>query len=123
MFTVDGMTWDIPCDITRTAQITASEISGLLLNKEYFNDVIGTYMQYEVTLIPSPSNLSDYYSLYQIITQPVSGHTWVFPYNGTTITITGRVEEISDVYVRLPNGGRMWKGVSFTVTANNPSRT
>ena len=123
MFTVDGVAWTIPCDIKRTAKMTASEVSGLLMNKEYYKDCIGTYMQYEVSLIPNPASLADYYALYEIITQPVGSHTWVFPYNGTTVTITGRVDDISDVYVRLPNGGRMWTGISFTVTANTPSRT
>lgn len=123
MFTVDGVTWTIPCDIKRTAKIQASDISGLLMNKTYYNDVIGTYMQYEVSLIPNPSSLSDYYALYEILTQAVGGHTFVFPYNASTVTITGRVDEISDIYVRLPNGARMWKGISFVVTANTPSKT
>jgi hypothetical protein len=38
MFVLDGMSWDIPCDIERIAEMKASEISGMLLDKSYFND-------------------------------------------------------------------------------------
>ena len=123
MITIDGVSWTIPCDITRTAEIKPSEISGLLLNKTYFNDVLGIYMNYEISLVANPASMADYYAIYEIITQPVGEHTFVFPYNGSTITVVGRVEEISDVYVRLPNGATYWKGISFEVTANEPSKT
>lgn len=122
MFTVDGMQWTIPCDIERTAKVQSSEISGQLLNGQYFNDVEGTYMQYVVTLCPNLQQMSQYYNLYQLITQPVDGHQFVFPYNNSTVAITGRVADISDVYVRMPNGGVYWKGVSFTVVSNAPTR-
>lgn len=123
MFTVDGVTWSIPCDIKRVAKITESDVSGLLLNKTYYSDVIGTYMQYEVALIPNPANLSDYYALYELLTQATGDHTFVFPYNGSTVSLTARVSDVSDVYVRRSNGARMWKGMSFTITANTPSKT
>ena len=57
-FTVDGVEWNIPCTIERTAEITASEISGLLLNRNYFNDVLGTYMRYTISIaIPKSKTL------------------------------------------------------------------
>ena len=34
-FSVDGMEWNFPVDIERVAEVTASEISGMLLNKTY----------------------------------------------------------------------------------------
>lgn len=122
MFTVDGMQWAIPCDITRKAEVTPSDISGMLLDGSYFNDVLGTYMQYEVSVVPNPHDMGAYYSLFELLSQPVDGHVFVLPYNGGTIEITARVEEISDIYVRLPGGGVYWKGAKFTVTSNAPTR-
>jgi len=122
MFTIDGLTWDIPCKIERTAEMTASEISGLMLDKSYFNDVLGTYMSYTIS-IAVPINMRDQYAeIYEAITNPLDGHTFVLPYNNDTITITARVTSISDVYVRLPGGGNYWKGISFKVVANHPSK-
>ena len=123
MFTVDGVQWSIPCDITRTAKMTASDISGVMLNKQYFNDVLGTYMQYEISICPNPHEMGDYHSLFEILSQPVDGHQFALPYNNETIEITGRVSDISDIYVRMPGGAVYWKGTSFTVTSNAPSKT
>ena len=122
MITVDGIQWSIPCDIKRTAEIKASDISGMLIDRSYFYDVLGTYMQYEISLIPSPQDMGAYYALWEQLSQPVDGHTFTLPYNGGTIEITGRVGSVSDVYVRLPGGGVYWKGVSFTVTGIAPSK-
>lgn len=123
MFTVDGVQWSIPCDIKRVSEVRPSDISGMLLNKAFFNDVLGTYMQYEITLIPDPRNMADYYALYELLNSPVDGHTFVLPYNGNTVTLAARVSQVSDVYVRMPGGAVYWKGVSFTITANGPTKT
>lgn len=122
MFSIDGQQWPYPCDIARTAEIRSSEVSGLMLDGTYYNDVLGTFMQYTVKLAVPFNHRDTYAAFYEMITAPVEGHTFVFPYNNTSITITGRVENISDVYVRLPNGGVAWKGIQFTVTSNVASK-
>lgn len=121
MFTVDGMQWSIPCDITRSIRIQDSEISDQLLNGQYFHDVEGTYYDYTVKLTPNPHQMGEYYSLVQILSQPVDGHVFVFPYNGTTIQVTAKVENPEDMWVRMPNGGVYWKGMQFRATANAPT--
>lgn len=123
MFSIDGLTWDIPCDIERTAEISASEISGMMLDKSYFNDVLGTYMKYTIKLAVPMNMKNEYIQIYEAITKPVDGHIFVLPYNGSTIMIAARVESISDVYVRLPGGGVYWKGIRFTAVSNYPSKT
>ena len=123
MFTVDGTQWTFPCDIERESEVTASEISGMLLNKNYFNDVIGTFLRYTVTLVVPIGYEAEYATLYEIITEPVDAHTFVFPYNQGTVTITGRVEDISDVYRRMADGSAHWVGIKFNVLANSPNKT
>lgn len=123
MFTIDGMTWGYPCKITRTAEMTASEISGLLLDKSYFNDVIGTYMSYDVTIAIPVGRESEYLAIYEALTSPVDGHAFILPYNSGMVNITGRVASVTDDYVRLPGGGIAWKGTRFTVIANHPTKT
>ena len=122
MFTVDGVQWSIPCDITRIARVQDSEISGKLLNGAVFHDVDGTYYDYEVTLVPNPHSMNDYYELYEILTQPVDGHQFVLPYNGTTLQVTAKVEQPRDVYVRVNANKVYWKGMRFNLTANAPSK-
>ena len=44
MLTIDGVVYDVKVDVRRTAEMTASDISGLMMDKSYFNDVLGTYL-------------------------------------------------------------------------------
>lgn len=122
MFSIDGITWDVPCDIEREAAITASDISGLMLDKSYFNDVLGTYMSYTVKIAVPLDMRDEYAQIYEALTNPVDGHLFVMPYNGSTIEITARVTEVSDVYVRLAGGQVYWKGIQFTCVANYPTK-
>lgn len=128
-FSIDGVVFDYHCTINRTSEMTASEISGLLLDKSYFNDVIGTFMRYEVTVaFPIIRNTgraenSDYYTIYNILNDPVDAHTFVFPYNDSDVTVTARVESVHDVYVRLPREFEYWRGIQFEVIAIAPTKT
>lgn len=122
MFSIDGVQWPYPCDITRVAELTASDISGMMLDKSYFNDVLGTYMQYTVKLAVPVTARDTYTTIYEMLTDPVDAHTFILPYNQGNLTIVARVDSVSDVYVRLADGGIYWKGIQFTITANHPSK-
>lgn len=123
MFAIDGVQWDVPCRIVRTAEIAASEISGMLLDRTYFNDVLGTWMRYEVEVPVPAGREADYHALYETLTQPVDGHDFVLPYNGGTIAVTGRVESVTDNWHRTWNGGNYWEGCRFALVGNGPSKS
>lgn len=120
MFSIDGLTWPYPCDIERVSEVRSSSISGDLLTGEYFNDVMGTYLQYTVSVAVPLTDRDQYELFYEALNDPVDGHAFVFPYGQGTISITARVDSVSDTFVRLPNGGKYWKGTRFTVTTNHP---
>lgn len=122
MFYIDGTQWPYPCDIVRTAEVRSSEVSGLMMDGSYYNDVLGTFLEYTIK-IAVPMNARDAYTaLYEKLTDPIDAHTVILPYNQGTVNIAGRVGSVSDVYVRLPNGGMAWKGIQFTVTANHATK-
>lgn len=123
MIGIDGSQWQVPCDITRVSEIRSSEISGMMLDKSYFNDVIGTFLKYDV-LLAVPTTMQDSYAnIYETLTAPVDAHTFVMPYNQGTIQITARVESVSDVYVYSATNKQYWRGVKFTAIANHPTKT
>ncbi|MBR0367410.1 MAG: hypothetical protein IJH86_03330 [Clostridia bacterium] len=122
MFYVDGVEWRWPCDIERAAEMTPSQISGLMLDGSVFNDVLGTYMRYTVTVVVPLTCRDEYAALYEILTQPVDGHRFLLPYNNGWVEVTGRVARVGDVYVRMPDGGSCWKGARFTVEGNHPTK-
>lgn len=121
MFTMDGVEWSLPGDITRKFDIHDTDISGRMMNGQIFHDVDGTYLEYEITVCPNPRQMGDYYSLLAMLSRPVDGHVFVLPYDNGTIEITAKVEAPRDVWVRLPGGQVYWKGMRFTVTANGPT--
>lgn len=122
IWSMDGLEWDVPCQIERKAEMTASEISGMLLDRTYFNDVIGTYLAYDVA-IAVPFGQEDVYTdLYEAITKPVDAHEFVFPYNQQTIQVTGRVASVSDQYVYIDGKRNYWKGFKFTCVSIHPTK-
>lgn len=124
IWSIDGIEWDVGCTIERVSKITSSSVSGMMLDKSYNNDVLGTYLTYKVKLAVPVNQMDKYAQIYELLTAPVSGHTFVFPYGEwDPITIVARVENISDVYVRRPNGTAFWKGISFEAVSNYPAKT
>lgn len=123
MYTIDGMTWPYPIDVTRNADIRSSEVSGEMVDGSYYNDVKGTYFNYTVK-VAVPLNQRDLATqYYEALVDPVSEHNFVLPYNNSTVIVVGRVDGVSDVFVRLPNGEKYWKGLQFDVIANHPTYT
>ena len=120
MFTVDGIEWSIPCDITRTQDMRYSDISGMMMDLSMFYDMQGTWLSYEVTLVPNPWDMDAYYQLMDVLTAPVDGHSFVMPYDNSTITITALVSRHVDVYKYRPNGAPYWYGTKFSITSNAP---
>lgn len=122
MLTIDGMTFDAECEVVRTSEMTPSGNSGLMLDRSYFNDVIGTFLAYDVTLRYPLHDQDIYARLYEVLTAPVDGHRFVVPYNQATIEVTGRVTGVSDERGKLDSGRPYWRALKFTIAANHPSK-
>ena len=123
MLTIDGVQYDVKCRITRTAEIRLSDISGQLLNKEEFNDVLGTYVGYDLVFEYPLYDQAKYAALYEVLVEPVDGHTFVLPYNTGTLQLTARVELVSDELLKLENGRKYWRNTQFSIIPNHPSKT
>lgn len=125
---IDGNEYDMVASVKRTAKITQSDASGMMLNKKYFNDVLATYFEYEVTLAVPVGKEYEYTVLYDILTSPVSEHDFILPYNQGWLRLKARVEEVKDTYykdeIRVDgeNPVRIWRQTSFSIIATEPSR-
>lgn len=120
MFNVDGSRFDFPCDLERSVKLESSSNSGLMLNKQYFNDVIASYVSYTVKIAIPQGQENDYARLFELLSKPVGEHLWVFPYNQTLISFYGKIDSISDKFYRKVNGRNIWRNISFSVTATRP---
>lgn len=120
-FSCDDNEWPWPCDINRAADVRLSDISGLMLDKSIFNDVYGTYLSYNVALAVPPGSESIYYSFYELLSAPVEGHAFKFPYNGGRVQMAGLVSDLRDTYIPMTDGS-YWRGCTFTISSNHPTK-
>lgn len=127
MFSIDGVAFDMPASIHRTSNIKSSDLSGDLLDGNYFNDVIGTYVEYEISVAVPVQEEENYAALYEMLTRPVPEHTVRMPYNDGMITFKARIETVSDKLYRADDKRTMWdrniwRGTTFTVKATRPQK-
>lgn len=122
IWSVDGLEWNIPCQIKRVAEVAQSSISGLMMNKTYFNDVIGTYLKYDVAIAVPRGYEEEYSRLYEVLTDPEPYHDFTMPYNEQTVTFRGRVESMTDEWSYTDSNGNWWKGIRFTAIGSVPQK-
>ena len=119
---IDGLDFDVKVQLTREADIRGSDISGVLLNGVEFDDIMGTYYNYTVSFKFPLYNQSTYARLYEILTQPVGVHSFLLPYNTTTITMTARVETVYDEIVETDSGRTYWRACRFNLNSIAPTK-
>lgn len=124
-FRVDLSDYDMPCSIQRKVDVKSSSLSGDLLDGSYFNDVIGTYLSYDVTVAVPAGQETTYDALHDVLTNPDNNaeHDFEFPYGQGTKAFRGRVESVSDKLYRQEGTVNIWRGISFSVTSTEPIRT
>lgn len=122
MLNIDGVSFDLKLEVTRTARMLSSEISGRMMDATWFNDVYGTYYDYDFVLRYPLKDQAKYAALYEMLTVPVAGHAFVFPYNNLMLEVTARIEEVPDEYVEKDDRRTWWRALGFTAKANTPTK-
>lgn len=122
ILSIDGVEYDVECRVRRTADVRDTDISGEMLDGSYFHDVAGTYYDYTISFLYPLYNQSKYAAIYEALTQPVDGHTFILPYNNSLLTLTAKVDLVEDELLELENGTQFWRALSFTLTGNAPTK-
>lgn len=122
MIAIDGAQYDFPCNISRTARIASSDVSGMLMNNVEYNDVLATYYDYSIKIAVPITEMNKYFAFFEQVTAPVNSHVFTFPYNDETIDVTAKVNSISDVYYREVNGVNVWRDIQLSIHALEPSK-
>lgn len=122
ILTIDGVEYDVKCRVRRSGDVRDTDISGEMLDGSYFHDVEGTYYDYELTFLYPLYDRSKYAAIYEVLTQPVDGHSFVLPYNNSTISLTAKVDLTDDELLELENGTQYWQALRFALTSNAPSK-
>lgn len=122
MITIDNNTYDVGViKITRKASQKIESLGTTMdLRKHY--DIKGTYYDYEVEIATAHLNVSDYDSLYEVLTTPQESHTVTMPYGQSTLTFEARISVASDVLVRSFTNLKKWGTLKVTFEALTPQK-
>lgn len=122
MITIDNTTYNVGIiKITRQASQKLESLGTTLdLRKHY--DIKGTYYDYEVELATKQMNVTDYDSLYEVLTTPQESHTVTMPYGQSTITFEARVSVTSDSLINKFALLRKWSSLKVTFEALTPQK-
>lgn len=122
MITIDETSYEVGIvKITRKASQKIENIGTTMdLRKHY--DIKGTYYDYEVQLATQKMNVSDYDSLYEVLTTPQESHLVTMPYGQTTITFEARVSVASDTLIKSFNTFKKWGSLKVTFEALTPQK-
>ena len=113
MFTVDGVTWGWPCDIERAAEMTPSQISGLMLDGSTRVDELATLAVITHPCMPlTEGQLRDLLSL----VLPFSTHTLNYydPSSGQRTIRVRRSVSQPKYRGRGADGNLYWTGITLT---------
>lgn len=125
IFKIDGKSYNVFVPVgglQRNFAVYSSQSETLVNGKREY-DVIGTYIEYTVTVDTSYATEEEYDELFEIISSPTAEHQFEFPYGQKHLTFTGHVESGGDtLYTKRNYGLSGWGDLSFTVTATEPQR-
>ena len=115
-FILDNTEYTFAVSVKRRSVVVSSDNSGMLMDGTYYNDVIGTYLEYDVSFAIPEGQQDAYVAFYEAITSPVAYHDFVLPYNNQSVVVRGRIQNISDTYMQKNSQGKVtWRNISFTI--------
>ena len=124
--TVDGAEYHVKMPIgglKRSFQVTDGKNAGRTLSGLMVRDIIGTYYNYEMQIQPDARYLSDYDSLYEVLSSPDADfHTVSVPYGQNILTFEAYVTSGQDALSRQAGNTNYWHGLSVQFIAKEPQK-
>lgn len=122
--TVDGKKYNVlVTGLTRNFQVLDGENAERTLSGTMIRDIIGTFYNYEMKLMPMVGKYGDYDALYQVLSAPQDSHSVVLPYGQGTLSFRAYVTAGQDNLIRKKPGESYWTGLAVQFIAMAPQRT
>lgn len=122
--TVDGKKYNVlVTGLARKFQVLDGENAERTLSGATIRDIIGTFYNYEITILPAVGKYGDYDALYEVLSAPQDSHRIVVPYAQSTLTFNAYVTAGQDKLIRKKSGEAYWTGLSVQFIAMAPQRT
>lgn len=123
LLSINGANPDVRIlSLQREASILDGENAGRLKNGNMSRDVIGTFYNYDVSVMPNEKNPGAYNTLYETITAPVESHLVALPFGQGEISFEGYIANATDQLRQLRGTEKLWDKLAFTVVAMEPQR-
>ena len=122
--TVDGKKYNVlVTSLARKFQVLDGKNAERTLSGAMSRDIIGTFYNYEITILPAVGKYGDYDALYEVLSAPQDSHRIVVPYAQSTLTFNAYVTAGQDNLIRKKPGEAYWTGLSVQFIAMAPQRT
>lgn len=122
IISIDNNTFEVGViKVTRKASMLQESLGTTLDGTKHYN-VYGTYYDYDVQFATKHMNVSDYDTLYDLVTSPVESHSVTLPYGQSTITFNAHVKMGNDALVHNFTALKKWGGFTVTFEALEPQR-
>ena len=122
--TVDGKKYNVlVTSLARKFQVLDGKNAERTLSGAMIRDIIGTFYNYEITILPAVGKYGDYDALYEVLSAPQDSHSVVLPYGQGTMSFRAYVTAGQDNLIRKKPGEAYWTGLSVQFIAMAPQRT
>ncbi len=119
-FKIDSETFNVGIsNIERKTRIEKENIGTTLDGKEHY-EIIGTYIDYVLTINCNGINATAYDRLYEVASEATESHSVQLPYNQTTITFNATISIGNSHITQDFNNFRKWSELKITFTAIEP---
>ncbi len=123
-FAIDGVEYPtiLVDSIKRKFSVLDGENAGRVKTGEMQRDIIGTYYNYTIDLDTSEASITEYDSLYEVLSVPQDKHSIRVPYGQTDLTFDAYVTSGDDELFSMESSRNRWGGLSINFIAMAPKR-
>ena len=123
MIKIDGKEYvSMVTGFKRNFEVADSESTGRTADWRMHRDVVGTFYNYSVEVDTHFMNVTDYDSLFELISSPTQSHHFEFPYGQGIISFEGYVTKGGDTLSTMKDGKSLWGKLAFNVISLEPQR-
>lgn len=122
-FKVEGREFNVfVTELSRTARVEESSLSGDVRSGEHFRDMVGTYYDYDMTIGTDSLSETEYDDLYETLTAPVESRVVELPYGRGSIVFEAYIDSVGDKLVSKRKGMARWGELDVKFRAKRPQR-
>lgn len=120
-FVMDGVEYNVQVmSLQRSFEIKEAISARITQNGNIYRNLLGTYYNYTITIRERGGDRESLDAFWDAVSQPVTVHECVFPYNQSTLSQKMYVKNGTQQIGRLYQGGADWKDITIQFIAQEP---